>query len=70
MKHREFEDRIKLIKPGDLVKLTCRGNYGNYLTEGVLQKVENGRIYFRHGSSHHYKRILEIIIVHIEVKFA
>lgn len=60
MNRSDFEERIRYFHIGDCVRLTCRGNYGRYVVEGKLVKVENGRVYLDKGRSHSYRRITQI----------
>lgn len=61
MKRSEFMQRVfQNVRAKCFIKLTIRGNYGNYVAEGIVEKVEDGRIYLRSGMSHHYRRIVKI----------
>lgn len=60
MQKTEFVDRMKLFPIGTHIKLTCRGNYGDYVETGKLVKVEDNRVFLDHGFSHSYKRIIRI----------
>lgn len=54
----DFENRLRFFKVGDCMRLTCRGNYGNFVEIGrLLVKSEDGRIYLDKGFSHSYRRI-------------
>jgi len=60
MKKQEFQNQLVTFRVGDSIKIEVRGNYGNYLHEGVLTKIENDRIYLDSGKSHSYQRINSI----------
>jgi len=60
MNYSEFVERMRLFQIGEPVKLTIRGNYGDYVEIGKLVKVENERIYLTRGFAHHYRRIKRI----------
>ena len=63
MKKADFEEAIKTLNVGDLLRLTVRGNYEKYWHQGELRKIENGRIYLTTGFAHHYRRIEKIVKV-------
>ena len=67
MKRKDFDERIKMFKPGDYMRLHIRGNYGEYAAEGKLRKVEDGRVYLDKGFSHSYKRITAIHMFKAEI---
>ena len=61
MNQTEFVEMMRLFQVGEPIKLTIRGNYGDYIEIGKLVKVENNeRIYLTRGLSHHYRRIRRI----------
>ena len=60
MNRTEFHERLKFFRIGECVKLTCRGNYGDYVEVGRLVKVEFDRVYLDRGFSHHFSRIIRI----------
>lgn len=62
MKQKEFDERIKLFKIGDHVRLYIRGNYGDYVKEGIIQKInrKNRRISLLNSTGHSYARIISM----------
>ena len=56
----EFERAKTDLHTGDAIALLIRGNYGNYIVEGKLSKIENNRVYLLRGKCHHYKRIISM----------
>ena len=61
-KRKDFDERIKLFKIGDRVKLDCSGLYGRYRVEGKLKKVdmESGRVQLDKGFARSYRKIIAI----------
>jgi len=60
MNKQAFDKAIQELSSGDYLKLLIRGNYGNYVREGHLLKIERGFLFFRRGQAHSYKRIVEL----------
>lgn len=61
MNRKDFDERIKLFKQGDWIKLHCRGNYGEYSIEGKFKKVDaRGFVHLDQGFAHSYRRITAI----------
>jgi hypothetical protein len=56
----EFERARQELKIGLGVSLCLRGNYGEYIERGILQKIEGNRVFLDKGFSHHYKRIVSM----------
>lgn len=54
----EYERAKHDLKSGDFLGLLIRGNYSDYEIEGVLVKIENGRVYLTRGKAHHFSRII------------
>jgi hypothetical protein len=53
----EFERAIKEVPKGTPVYLVCRGNYGDFHHNGLLEKFQDGYIHLDNGFAHHYSRV-------------
>ena len=61
MKHRDFKDLIKGLKPNDKVRICYRGNVGNIAAEGLIFTVDENGITLNHGFTHKWQRVVSII---------
>ena len=61
MRRKVFDERIRLFKEGDRIKLILRGMYGTYQREGKFKKVDDrGFVHLDKGLPHSYRKIITI----------
>lgn len=62
MNKQTFETVVDGLFSGQKVSLLCRGEFGDYRTDGVLYTIVNGRLVFQNGEHHHFSRIISIAV--------
>lgn len=61
MYRKDFDEKIRLFKEGDWIKLVLWGRYGTYQIEGEFKKVdERGFVHLNKGFAYSYKKIITI----------
>jgi len=61
MHRKDFDERIRLFKEGDWIKLVVRGMDGNYQIEDKFKKVDDrGLVHLDKGLVYSYKKLITL----------